>query len=378
MPARRPKSQEVVKLNINCDNYHIWRMMDFPTEVNHRIMNFLPQYKQFRAVSMTWQKLLDSDEYFASRTLARGRVTAQELPIDQVTKRLETCEIKFDINTIGLIFSEEGIREYRGVINWTFLCRQQFVPLRIVDEYKSWIDFNELSRARTLDFDVLRKYDYEFDLAKVLKNAQNIPEDILAKYITDYSSTIIQFQRVSEEFIETHLQHLKPRHVCEYQRLSESFIRKHAKWVDWNYVSQYQSLSRGFIEEFSANVNWSGVSEYQFLQADFVIHHAKDVNWYAIFRCNSWDSEDIVKLIEVAPMTDALWSVLSTVQDLSEDIIRKNKNKLDWSLISLHQKISIDFLREFKQCIVWSKILQNKHIKLTREDKIEFLDVLIP
>lgn len=54
--------------------------------------------------------------------------------------------------------------------------------------------------------------------------------------------------------------------------------------------------------------------------------------------------------------TKSIGGKKSQYQTLSEDFIRKFKNKVDWEKISQYQELSEDFIREFKNKVHWVPI----------------------
>lgn len=351
---------------------------DFPTDVDFRIMNLLPQYKQLRAVSKPWQILLDSDEYFISRTLARGRVAVHELPIDQVANRLLPREIKFDLWSAKFILSDDAIRRFSEYIKWSILCRYQTLSLNIVTEFEQKIHWSAMLQSDRMDPEVIRNFACNFNKEKLFKYHNNVPVEILEKYVIANPATISIYAQIDEDFIEKHFADLSSEWICINQRLSEDFIRKHANSVSWNYIFMYQILSEDFIEEFIARVDWKTVCQYQMLSFPFILRHGNSVNWSRIYTHQQLSPDEINQLLSAFPIETKHWKMISEYQSLGENFIREHKDKVNWYNISLYQKLSAQFLREFKDLIVWNNIPSNKKITLSREEKIEFLDMLFP
>ena len=65
-------------------------------------------------------------------------------------------------------------------------------------------------------------------------------------------------------------------------------------------------------------------------------------------------SEDLIR--EFKDKLD--WKMISSKQKLSEDFIRKFQDKVDWASISSEQELSEDFFREFQDKMYWQKIYQ--------------------
>ena len=66
--------------------------------------------------------------------------------------------------------------------------------------------------------------------------------------------------------------------VVEYQKLSESFIEKHEKEVNWNNICKYQVLSDEFIIKYKSKLNSSDLSRYQVLSEDTIWKYRKSLD----------------------------------------------------------------------------------------------------
>lgn len=64
------------------------------------------------------------------------------------------------------------------------------------------------------------------------------------------------------------------------------------------------------------------------------------------------------------------WQNLSAIYELSEDFIRKYKNKLNWGIICIKQKFSEEFIIEFQHKANWDYI--SSHQKLSTKFVKEF------
>lgn len=78
------------------------------------------------------------------------------------------------------------------------------------------------------------------------------------------------YQKLSEKFIEKHIDKVNWFNIMAYQKLSEKFIEKHNDKVDLDYISKYQKLSEKFIEKNIDKVNWDYISKYQWLSEEFI------------------------------------------------------------------------------------------------------------
>lgn len=68
-----------------------------------------------------------------------------------------------------------------------------------------------------------------------------------------------------------------------------------------------------------------------------------------------------------------LWDGVSLLQNLSEDFIRRFKDKVNWENISWGQKMSDDFITEFENKIYWREmLLRNDNINFTDDFLLKF------
>ena len=113
--------------------------------------------------------------------------------------------------------------------------------------------------------------------------------------------------------------------------------------VDWDYISEYQTLSEEFIEKHVDKVVWDYISIYQKLSEEFIEKHVDKVVWYYISRCQKLSEEFIEKY-----SNKVYWHDISEYQKLSEDFIEKHSDKVDWYWISKYQKLSEEFIEKYK------------------------------
>lgn len=130
----------------------------------------------------------------------------------------------------------------------------------------------------------------------------NFPEDYLeeiySKIPTDLDSykylpgwvelrisCILTHQKLSEDFIERHMDEIKEYgcfgQLFTHQTLSESFIEKYAgnNPLTWENISRYQKLSDEFIDRHADDVDWTCISEYQTLSEETMLQHIDDIDW---------------------------------------------------------------------------------------------------
>lgn len=98
-------------------------------------------------------------------------------------------------------------------------------------------------------------------------------------------SCILTHQKLSEDFIERHMDEIKEYgcfgQLFTHQALSESFIEKYAgnNPLNWENISRYQKISDEFIDRHADDVDWTYISEYQTLSEETMRSHIEDIDW---------------------------------------------------------------------------------------------------
>ena len=85
--------------------------------------------------------------------------------------------------------------------------------------------------------------------------------------------------KLSESYIEEHLDELDINILCQTQKLSETFIKRYKDIINWELISHYQVLSEDFIREYKDYVDWYLISRYQILSESFIEEFKDYVYW---------------------------------------------------------------------------------------------------
>ena len=85
-------------------------------------------------------------------------------------------------------------------------------------------------------------------IVEEIKDIEKFFDENIDNFDVDWGY-IPQYQKLSEEFIEKHIDKVYWNNISQYQKLSEEFIEKHCDKVYWCFISQYQKLSEEFIEK---------------------------------------------------------------------------------------------------------------------------------
>lgn len=93
-------------------------------------------------------------------------------------------------------------------------------------------------------------------------------------------SSILQFYKLSEDFIEEFKNVIDWKQLSFFQPLTEEFIRKYEDRVDWDYISISQVLTPEFMKEFIDRFNLCDLMLYQpFINKNIPRVKEKELNY---------------------------------------------------------------------------------------------------
>ena len=206
------------------------------------------------------------------------------------------------------------------------ICRNGFHfcenPFDCLEYYDNIEGVKRLFLVEALGKVISQGYKSVTNKIKIVEEIPNIEkffDDNIDNFEVDWCY-ISKYQKLSESFIEKHIDKVYWDNISIYQTLSEKFIEKYIDKVDLYLISIYQKLSEEFIEKHYYKVDWYWISIYQKLSEPFIEKHIDKVDWYNI----------------------------SINQKLSESFIEKYKDKVYWWYISKYQKLSKSFIEKHK------------------------------
>ena len=114
---------------------------------------------------------------------------------------------------------------------------------------------------------ILEKYKTKHKFYKV--------KSLVQKYSLDKILRNEQLQEFEIEYLIINYKLIRSNWttICVCQKLSENFIEKHINLVDWYYISCFQTLSEEFIERHSDLVYWNFIYKHQELTEEFIEKH---------------------------------------------------------------------------------------------------------
>ena len=200
----------------------------------------------------------------------------------------------------------------------------------------------ETERLQTLD-DLLSLTTHDLMLKGIVER-NDIPEDMIEKYIDKLANvinTVIQYQKLSDNFLRKHMNIMDIDFVIIYQIVTEQFLVDYQDYIDMNYVSRYQILSDQFILDFGNVLNWDLVLKYQKVSAATLTYHVNHLRWDLVAKYQQLSQkfiDDFIKRLRPA--------LLARYQTLTPSFIDKYYRKLGLSNVVHYQKLQTKFIQE--------------------------------
>lgn len=167
----------------------------------------------------------------------------------------------------------------------------------------------------------------------------------------------------------------------------EDRIEAVADQFDWSALSStyiIKKLSISFMENFIEEWDWEIMSYNPCITHELISRFRKYLSWDILIQKHKFSEEELDEYYQYYELKSVLfhyeltetflnkhiedidnlscWNIISRSQELSEDFIRTNKNKLNWEGISQCQKMSLEFIEEFRHYIFKDYLLKNEKV----------------
>jgi len=215
------------------------------------------------------------------------------------------------------------------------------------------VNFNEIIENKYLSGTFIEKY--KDDLSDIISQYPYLTNRFVKKYkkTLNLNESII-YRNYLNEFIEENIEinHL----VLQKQTLSEKkLLEEYSFDIEEKEIIRTQVLSEDYILKTKdiRRVSWNLLSEYQEMSKEFILTYKDKINFDYLSTQNL--SEDIIKEFE-----DELdWNILVLNTDLSEEMIKKNYDKIN-----------------NKQDILERQVLSEKFFENHLSDELTMSDIL--
>ena len=167
------------------------------------------------------------------------------LPINKIN--LNWIKVSKDKKLNSLLISI-----YKDYIKWSIIIKYQKLTITFIKKHRKDTSLEALDLIKSKD---MRKQIYLDILERNLLKYQVLTEEYICKNINkEYMAFIIQYQKVSESFIEEYLINKKHRYkdFCLqlslfHQNLSEEFIIKHYNHFSFHDITKLSYTSINFL-----------------------------------------------------------------------------------------------------------------------------------
>ena len=224
--------------------------------------------------------------------------------------------------------------------------KDKMIPFSEVNSFncdtikKSW--WRHYAKHESLSMEDMEKYADYFDWT-ILCGNQYMTEDFIRKFDNRVNfATLLSHKSLSEKLIEDYcwsFNETEWKNVWEYQKMSIEFIEKHINHADWYFIPRNQKLTIEFWDKY-------------------------------------WDKMDHeVIFIKMRLKEDQIRFYIDKA--LKDDIKRRGTYVEEhyWAMISEHQKLSESFLREFQDKVNWWHLSENKKkLHLSKHFRDEMLN----
>lgn len=180
---------------------------------------------------------------------------------------------------------------------WEAICRCQTLPLYVIDQYLSCINWFVLSgNKKTLTIDVLKKYSDKVMWAEVTK--LGVVEELINEFVESMT-----------RYTSTALCSICWMNISCYSQLSDEFIRKYINKLNIKFLLVYQNLKPDTIEELigfathpmsgiESEQMWDKVSEYQCLSYSFIRKHKGHLKLHKLISNRKISRRDLYTVFE--------------------------------------------------------------------------------
>lgn len=214
------------------------------------------------------------------------------LPTRDICQRHLKSKIFWDNISNRRDLTDEFIREFANYLNWDQLSSNSNIYLSetIMEEFKDKINWVLISGNKLLEPWEIDKYKDLLNWERLTK-WQKLTDEQMYKYSHLLNWDYIDCQKLSIQFMEDYFNLLPIEDIARHQKLTEEFIEKHIEafkpYMCW--ISRYQKLSPKFVWKYIDCLNLSGLADngklYPYIQSKFIYLVSNKIipKWWDIY-----------------------------------------------------------------------------------------------
>lgn len=185
---------------------------------------------------------------------------------------------------------------------------------------------------------------------------QNLSISTLELYVDKYENisweNICKYQNLTIEFMEKYINKLIWNIISESQFMSYEFINKYKDYICWDLIGQNIKLeflfNDSFVEIFSENNIWDILIWSNNISEEFLKKNIDKLNYKQTADLLEYKklNEDIINIILKKKNDNTkFYKIIAENQDLSNEFIQNNLEKLDINDIIENQNIDFNFIK---------------------------------
>ena len=234
---------------------------------------------------------------------------------------------------------------------WKRVCRERVLSEKFIENHADEVDWVNVSiyQARYISLDFALRFKdriHWYAYLKARKDANMVlSEENLEKCFSeglfpDFGDSFAANCKLPMNFIFRHKSViLNTPLLFINQKFSEEDLEK--------LIDAAKPLSKD---------RWVDISCFQDFSNAFIFRHLRDLDIEKVLACHDFPEETLEKIIALAgPISEKAWTSIAH-QNISENFIRRHKNKLPWETICSYQKLAEPFMEEMSDFLSWPNV----------------------
>lgn len=253
-----------------------------------------------------------------------------KLPEDFIVEKFD--EFKPFIKTLCICqkLSEDFIEKHKDELKWNLICIHQKLSEEFIEKHKDYVDWDRVSMFQSLSDGFI---EHHIDKIGYENSAryQLLSEDFMERHFDEIKKYdfITSTQIMSEGFLKKHINDLNLSFACSNQCLSEDFIKYcedngYDDKLSWYLISIYQKLSEDFIEEHIEKLSLEQIFRYNKLSISFIKRHIFGVDLNIILKYQKYDDE-FFEFVYNNEIGKNYWPYFAKYHKFSDDMMKKYK-----------------------------------------------------
>ena len=261
---------------------------------------------------------------------------------------------------------------------WNFIICNTIIEKDKIIENLEFINIELLIEKQPLTSDIILHYDIwniikEKKLNNYIIKNQKLKSDVISKLLNEFNDNnwtyLCTYQNLSMSIIEEYKENLIWDIISENQFMTLEFIYDNRKLINWPLLCKNIKveflLNEAFIELFKDYDIWNILIWSKNISESYILENINKLSEYQILELleiRKLNESSIIKIIELYPDLDDLYSIISENQELSMKFILEKIDVLDIDEIIQNQKITYDFIIENKENISLKSLSYNDNL----------------